>query len=108
MRIDNNLKFDAARAKIMAGIALYGTTAAAKLEGEAKRNAPWIDRTTNARNSIQGRFTMSGSTARITLSGNIDYFVFLELAMGKKYAIIAPTLEANVSGIINGYKKVIG
>lgn len=36
------------------GIALYGQTASLKMEAYAKQNAPWTDRTSNARQTLKG------------------------------------------------------
>lgn len=107
MRIKNNINFKAVEAQVKAALSTYGNTAAAKLEGEAKRNASWTDQTANARNSIQGDFSLDGSLARISLSGNTDYFIFLELAKEKRYAILSPTMESNAVEIIQGYQKVV-
>lgn len=107
MRVTNNVNFNAAANKIRAAIALYGQSAALKMESAAKNNAPWTDRTSNARNSIQGQFSMLGNTARITISGNTDYFVFLELANEKRWAVLSPTLESYAADVIAGYQKVV-
>ena len=107
MNVQNNMNFSAIEKRVRAAIGLYAGTAAEKMEGEAKEKAPWTDRTSNARNSIQGGFGWQGDSAIITLSGNVDYFVFLELAHGKKYSILVPTIHANVKEVLNGYKKLV-
>ncbi len=107
MNVKNNMNFSAVENKIRTAIGLYADTATKKMEAEAKEKAPWIDRTSNARNSIQGGFGWQGDSAIITLSGNVDYFVFLELAHGKKYSILVPTIHANVKEVLNGYKKLV-
>lgn len=92
--------------KLKAGIELYGGTASKQLEGTAKAKAPWIDRTGNARNSIQGRFLWQGKTPTIELSGNVDYFVYLELAHEKRNAILVPTLESEGTSVLEGYRNI--
>lgn len=108
MRVKNTVDFKAVERKMKATIGLYGDTAAKKMETHAKKNRVWTDRTSNAKNSIQGDFGWKGNSAMITLSGNTDYFVFLELAMAKKYAIIRPTIDLFSSEVFSGYKKVVG
>lgn len=66
----------------------------------------WIDRTGNARNSIRGDFGWKGKHAVITLSGNTDYFVYLELAHGKAYAVLVPTIERYSPEILKGYRRI--
>lgn len=108
MKVTSTVNFAAVERKIKAAVGLYANTAAQKLEGEAKRNKIWIDRTSVAKNTIQGSSGWRGDNAVVTLAGNVDYFIFLELAMGKKYAILAPTMQMHSNEILSGYKKVIG
>ena len=107
IKVTNKTNFKEAEKKVKAAIGLYADTAAKKMEGEAKINAPWTDRTGNARNSIRGDFGWQGSKAVITLSGNMDYSVWLELAHGKKYAILKPTIDKNTPEILRGYRRLV-
>ena len=107
IRVTNKTNFKAVEKKIRAAIGLYADTAAKKMEGEAKINAPWTDRTGNARNSIRGDFDWKGNKAVITLSGNMYYSVYLELAYQKKYAILKPTIDKNAPEILRGYQRLV-
>lgn len=121
-KVTNTFSATIVKTKVRAAIGLYAHTAALKLEAEAKKNAPWwpngpggsktgppgYRHTGNARNSIQGKFLWVGNDAVIELSGNMEYSVYLELAMGKRYAILLPTVEKNSNDILSGYKKVVG
>lgn len=107
IRVTNNTNFKAVEKKIRTAIGVYADTAAKKMEAEAKNNAPWIDRTGNARNSIQGNFGWKGNQAIITLSGNMDYSVYLELAHEKRYAILKPTIERNAPEVLRGYQRLV-
>ncbi len=108
MRVKNTVDFKAVERKMKAAIGLYGDTASKKMEAHAKKNKIWTDRTSNAKNSIQGDFGWKGNSAMITLSGNTDYFVYLELAYAKKYAILKPTINQFSAEVLSGYKKVVG
>lgn len=94
--------------RIQAAAKVYGDTAAAQLEAEAKSNAPWNDITGNSRQTIQGDCQMLGNVARISISGFTPQFKFLELAHEKKWAILNPTIMKNASKIAEGFKKIIG
>lgn len=107
IRVRNKVNFSDAEKKMRAAIGLYADTAAKKMEAEAKLNAPWTDRTGNARNSIQGDFGWRKNQAVITLSGNVDYFVYLELAMEKRWAILKPTIDRNAPEILKGYQRLV-
>ena len=96
------------QSRIQAAAKVYGDTAAAQLEAEAKSNAPWNDITGNSRQTIQGDCQMLGNVARISISGFTPQFKFLELAHEKKWAILNPTIMKNASKIAEGFKKIIG
>lgn len=46
------------------------------------------------RRGIHGRATFSGNELKITLSGSVNYMVYLEFARKKRWAILWPTIEA--------------
>ena len=77
-----------------------------KLEGRAKSNAKWTDRTSNARNGLFGTTEIAGNEVKIYLGHSIDYGVFLELANEGKYAILKPTIDAAIPEIHRDYKKL--
>ena len=70
-----------------------------KMQNESRRNAAWQDRTGNARSGLFSTVVqeVAGKLVIIYLShGNIYYGKFLELAHGQKYAIVMPTIQANL------------
>lgn len=78
-------------------------------EARAKAEAPWTDRTGNARQSLRGEAVALGrETVAIYLSGGMDYSKWLELAHGEKYRIILPTLESLYPVVLARLKAVLG
>jgi hypothetical protein len=70
------------------------------VESYAKDNAPWIDRTGNARQGLTGSVQdISQTVVHLYLSHKMDYGVYLELKHSGRYAIILPTLEAHYGEI---------
>jgi hypothetical protein len=73
---------------------------ASKMQGFARANAPWEDRTGNARSGLFGtaEYDAARRVVIIFLSHGpvIDYGVDLELAHGGKHAIIMRTIEAHL------------
>lgn len=68
---------------------------AAEMENWAKANAPWQDRTGNARAGLNAITKDSpGVIAEIVISHGVDYGIWLEIANGGRYAIIAKTIDA--------------
>lgn len=107
MKIESTFNSSKVKGLVKKQIEQYGQTEALRLEGEAKRNRSWQDDTGNARNSIQGKFSWVGNVGTIDLSGNVEYFPALELAYGKKYSILLPTIERLSTEILKGYERVI-
>jgi len=68
---------------------------AAQTEAHAKANAPWTDRTGNARQSLFAVVDeLSSDVVALYLSHGMEYGKWLELCNQGRYAIILPTLEA--------------
>lgn len=63
-------------------------------EGWARKNAPWTDRTGNARSGLFTRTEINpGTSYTIILSHTVPYGIWLEVRWDAKYAIIMPTLK---------------
>lgn len=131
----------AASDKIHRGIELYGNTAALKMEAYAKANAPWHNRTGNARDTLKGisgwgyvnaeiqlrdtersneygdimeissidnpNRTGYGNLFTVGITGNMEYSKWLELAHGKKYAILWPTVNALTAETLRGWAAMM-
>lgn len=93
--------------RLQKGIELYAETSAKKLESEAKKNAPWTDRTTLARTTITGTAERKGRKMVIALAGNMEYSIYLEEARNGKYAILNPTIEKNRKDILEGLGVIL-
>lgn len=93
--------------KTRAAIGVYGNTAGKKLEATAKREAPWIDRTGDARKTIQGGHNWQGNKCAVYVAGNTEYFPYLELAHEKRYAILNPTVQKLTAEILNGMQNIL-
>ena len=67
---------------------------AARVEAYAKSNAPWADRTGEARNGLVADVSMDGGEVTLTLAHTAEHGYWLELIQEGRFAIIMPTLEA--------------
>ena len=76
------------------GLRQAGSMEAKRLAIHAQLNKPWRDHSGNATRGIHGRATFGGSELKITLSGSVNYMVYLEFARKKRWAILWPTIEA--------------
>jgi hypothetical protein len=58
-----------------------------------KSNAPWTDRTGNARNGLNGVVNRDGDWTSITFFHSVPYGIWLEVRWSGKYSIIGPAVE---------------
>ena len=60
---------------------------------QMKTNAPWTDRTTNARNGLMAKRFEDGDSFSLVLWHTVPYGIWLEVRWSGRYAIIGPTLN---------------
>lgn len=88
-------------------VRMYAETQAKSLEGYAKEHRPWTDRTGDARKRLTGYVTETNTGYRITLAHGVNYGLWLELAMEKRYAILEPTIRLKGSEVLRGLKNLL-
>ena len=94
--------------KVGAAILMYINTKAVETEAYMKKNRPWTDRTGMAKATLHTVVTQpSENVIRLTLAHGMWYGKYLELAHGKKYAIIKPTLLAKAPEIVRGLQNIL-
>ncbi|MGV8164644.1 MAG: hypothetical protein ACLKAK_07290 [Alkaliphilus sp.] len=79
---------------------------AGQLEGRAKTNAPWTDRTNNARAGLYGSAELRSEEVIIKLGHSMEYGIFLELARDGRYAILKPTINTALPEIYASYRRL--
>lgn len=82
----------------------------APVERHMKHNAPWTDRTTNARNGLEAEAAkLGGGVFAIILRHSVDYGRYLEL--GTRYMrarpIILPTIDLYAPKVIKTLTKIL-
>lgn len=94
--------------KLGAVILMYSNTKANELQAYMKRNRPWTDRTGMAKALLNAKVSQPNSnTIRITLAHGVDYGTWLELAHGKNYAIIAPTIRQEGPRLVSDLNNIM-
>lgn len=103
------LGLNQADSKLREGLKLLADTASKKMEQWAKENAKWVDRTSNARQGLRGEgYWEDRNTLVVAIMHQVDYGIWLELAMERKYAILEQALEQHKDELIKQYKKLVG
>lgn len=94
--------------RVDAAIRMYAEIGGQKLVDSAKENRKWTDRTGRARGSLNSTVSAIASGYRIYLAHGVDYGIWLELAHGKRFAIIPQTLEyVGTFEIMPGFERLI-
>lgn len=63
------------------------------MENYAKTNAPWTDRTGDAREYLSATVEETGPIGTIVLSHGVPYGIWLEIANGGRFSIIPETID---------------
>lgn len=66
---------------------------ASQASAYAKRNAPWSDQTSNARNGLFARAERDRPKYRIVIGHSVPYGIWLEVRYSGRYQIIRPTVD---------------
>lgn len=94
--------------KLGAAVLMYSATKASELQAKMKLNRPWTDRTGMAKALLTAKVSQPNqNTVRITLAHGVDYGIWLELAHGKNYAIIAPTVREEGPRIVEDLNNLM-
>lgn len=81
-------------AAIRRGVRAIADRRAPEIEAWMKAEAIWIDRTSNARQTLYAEVNEIAMTAvTILVSHGVDYGTYLELSHGGAYAIVTPALD---------------
>lgn len=99
--------FEIYKRKATHAIYSFGQQVSAEMETYAKVNAPWTDRTGNARQGLRGwvEKTRDGKV-RVYLSHSVIYGINLETKYQGRYQILWPTIRAHQRDVRNGLKRI--
>lgn len=81
---------------------------AGELLDYARQNAPWNDRTGDARGGLSSEVTAENESLEIQLYHTVTYGIWLEIRWGGKYAIIIPTVEQKGAELFDRMDNILG
>jgi hypothetical protein len=103
--------------QIPAALLDLGTSYASRMEEYARANAPWNDRTTNARAGLTGEAVSEGGSVRVYLYHTADpYGPYLELGTAPRdnghpgmapRPIILPTIQAHQTELMESAARLV-
>lgn len=80
---------------------------APEVESYMKVNAPWTDRTGNARNGLAARAYEAGDEVGIVLYHQVSYGIWLEVRWSGRYAIINPTIDVMGPKVMQSFEGLL-
>ena len=96
--------------RVLTAVAAVAQYVATQMQNQAKADAPWTDRTGNARTGIFGTseadFAAHVVTIYLSHGATIDYGIWLELANSGSYAVIMRTMEAHYETLMQLLREV--
>ena len=95
-------------AKVKKAAVVTAHRMAPEVESYMKNNAPWTDRTGNARNGLAARAYESGDEVGIVLYPQVSYGIWLEVRWSGRYAIINPTIDEMGPRVMQQFNGLLG
>jgi len=96
--------------RVLQAVAAVAQYVATQMQNQAQADAPWTDRTGNARTGIFGTseadFAAHVVTIYLSHGATIDYGIWLELANSGSYAVIMRTMEAHYETLMQMLREV--
>ncbi len=79
-----------------------------EIEAEMKRRAPWQDRTGAARAGLKASLKVEDDGVfSIHLEHTVPYGIYLEFAMEKRFAVLAPTMNSVSPQLVEVLKGIL-
>jgi hypothetical protein len=93
-------------------LALQAVVATGEFQGQKaevymRTNAPWTDRTGNARSGLHAFVQIDGHTVTLVLSHRVNYGIWLEVANSGRYAIVTPAIRLFGRAWMQQIKRVV-
>ncbi len=96
--------------RVLTAVAAVAQYVATQMQDAAKANAPWEDRTGNARSGLFGTsetdFAQHVVTIYLSHSATLNYGLWLEIANEGKYSVVMSTMEAHYDQLMSLLREV--
>lgn len=96
------------KGRLIAAVGSLADYFAARMQSYAQTNAPWTDRTGNARQGLRAVTLKTATAVTIVLFHTMDYGKWLELAHQGRFQILLPTLTAHYGQILAALRRLVG
>lgn len=94
--------------RAMIAMKMFGTAQAAMLRADMKKERPWVDRSGDAKRFLDCKFVLQNENDMyFVLSQGVEYGIWLEIAHGKKYAILEPTVRIKGPEVVSNMQGLL-
>ena len=93
--------------KVRRGMVAAANYVAPQAEAHMRANAPWTDRTGNARAGLNAKVEVGANKVAIVLAHSVPYGIWLEVRWGGKYAIIEPTIATFAPKFVEAVGRLV-
>lgn len=96
--------------RVLTAVAAVAQYVATQMQNQAKADAPWTDRTGNARTGLFGTseadFGAKVVTIYLSHGATIDYGLWLEIAGSGKWGIVMKTMESHYEPLMQMLRDI--
>lgn len=85
---------------------VLGNATGQKMQAFAQENAPWTDRTGDARKLLKYKSTMDKDGVTVSIFHQVEYGYWLEVSHNKKYAILKNSRDAILPEFVEAIKHI--
>lgn len=85
---------------------VLGQAAGQKIQEYAQENAPWTDRTGDARQRLKYNSEINENGLTISIFHQMEYGIYLELCNNEKYAILKNSRDAMLPEFLDAVKHI--
>ena len=93
--------------KTRQGMIEFAEEFAKELQQYAQTQAPWNDRTGDARGGLEAAADSEGDIIGIQLYHTVDYGIWLEVRWSGQYAVILPSIERKGPDLLDKMKRMM-
>ena len=98
--------------QVLTAVTAVAQYIATQMQNAAKQNAPWTDRTGNARSGLFGTAERDVAQRIVTIylshGATLDYGQYLELSNAGRYAVIMRTIEGHLPALNAMLRDALG
>lgn len=92
--------------RLKAQLQVLGQATGQKIQAYAQENAPWTDRTGDARQRLKYNSEINDNGLTISIFHQMEYGIYLELCNNEKYAILKNSRDAMLPEFLDAVKHL--